>query len=584
MADNNYYRSLESPSSDDGSLAKRFGLAEINAYGDAPALVDDEENFTSEERKRKASNTANHSSSDKKKAATLPGTDAFVVSNQQNQHLYLLHTGSTLSNKTQVQNRVRGDGTSTLPRSRDSPLLPSFKRSSRSANVGGRRIHRGGRSFSRNRRVKIVNLNEYRTAKHCAAVWTHLSRLLSDSSHAQIQKREQHKLANELEVLFNCTMKRLNECRSIIQLSQTAVNMAKIIKTVCDCGQRQITNQSFHNALIGHNRNKMNRLFQVIASTAVRLLPRPDYQGYANLAYACATAGVVPTCEGKTLFEHITDAVIAIEDQRKSDSSQVLGGAIMNKNHEFTSEALSKMLWAYATVGHVDTPLFAAMAPTVRALLVLNEYSNQSLASIAWSYAVANVDAPALFNELFIDVVLEKIDEFKVAQLRQLYQWHLWQKEKKSSNGLPFAFEGKCYKAFISTEPRGSCFQMDVMSVLRSIGLSPKEEYLTSKGYSLDALVEVNGNKIGIEVDGPTHFIGKEPTGNTTLKQRQVKTLEGISLVSVPYWRWTEQGQDSRVKKDYLRHELGMNKAKKMLDNKKRVHRKCETAEELCLI
>ena len=100
---------------------------------------------------------------------------------------------------------------------------------------------------------------------------------------------------------------------------------------------------------------------------------------------------------------------------------------------------------------------------------------------------------------------------------------------------------------------------MDVMSVLRSIGLSPKEEYLTSKGYSLDALVEVNGNKIGIEVDGPTHFIGKEPTGNTTLKQRQVKTLEGISLVSVPYWRWTELGQDSCVKKNYLRHELGMN-------------------------
>jgi hypothetical protein len=38
--------------------------------------------------------------------------------------------------------------------------------------------------------------------------------------------------------------------------------------------------------------------------------------------------------------------------------------------------------------------------------------------------------------------------------------------------------------------------------------LDPKEEFLTKSGYSLDALVVVNGEKIGVEVDGPSHFVG----------------------------------------------------------------------------
>ena len=42
--------------------------------------------------------------------------------------------------------------------------------------------------------------------------------------------------------------------------------------------------------------------------------------------------------------------------------------------------------------------------------------------------------------------------------------------------------------------------------------------------------MEVNGNKIGIEVDGPSHFVGRKPTGSTLLKHRQVITLDGIKL------------------------------------------------------
>ena len=84
------------------------------------------------------------------------------------------------------------------------------------------------------------------------------------------------------------------------------------------------------------------------------------------------------------------------------------------------------------------------------------------------------------------------------------------------------------------------------------------EEALTKRGYRLDALVEMNGKNIGIEVDGPSHFIRRKPTGSTILKHRQVTNMEGIRIVSVPYWEWNDLGKDSAKKKQYLRDLLNM--------------------------
>jgi hypothetical protein len=86
----------------------------------------------------------------------------------------------------------------------------------------------------------------------------------------------------------------------------------------------------------------------------------------------------------------------------------------------------------------------------------------------------------------------------------------------------------------------------------------PEEEVLTPSGYRLDALVEVNGEKIGIEVDGPYHFVNQEPTGSTLLKRRQVSTLDNIPIVSVPYWEWDKLGNGRAKKQMYLRIKLGL--------------------------
>jgi hypothetical protein len=60
-------------------------------------------------------------------------------------------------------------------------------------------------------------------------------------------------------------------------------------------------------------------------------------------------------------------------------------------------------------------------------------------------------------------------------------------------------------------------------------------------------------------VDGPSHFINREATGSTLLKHRQVSTLDGIRIVSVPYWEWDRFGKDRVKKQDYLRIKLDLN-------------------------
>ena len=181
--------------------------------------------------------------------------------------------------------------------------------------------------------------------------------------------------------------------------------------------------------------------------------------------------------------------------------------AIVGRKANVSNQTLPNILWAYAVFGYVKSPIFLAMAP--RVMTVLHKCNCESLTIIAWSYAAANVDDPMLFNERFLNALLEKMDSFNVIQLTRLHQWHLWRQEKSSSIRLPPAFETKCYGAFISEEPTVSSFQKEVMARLRVLGLRPKEEELTKIGYSLDAIVEVNGKQLGVEVDGPSHFIGK---------------------------------------------------------------------------
>ena len=270
-------------------------------------------------------------------------------------------------------------------------------------------------------------------------------------------------------------------------------------------------------------------LFTNVANHIISLDNLNDFkpQEFSNTVWAFATAKE----SHPALFQKLSDAAI-------------------KRQNEFTEQGIANFLWAYATNGQIDRNLFSSLVPTVEAYL--DKCNAQDLANIAWAYTVANVDAPAVFNDEFINACIEKEDGFSFENLAQLHQWQLWQEELNSNVSLPPSLQKKCYDAFVSRVPRPSKLQDDVISQLSSMDLELEEEVLTKSGYRIDGLVDVNGKKIGVEVDGPTHFIGRNPSGSTILKHRQVSNLDETPVVSVPYWDWNKLGKDSEKKQQYL--------------------------------
>jgi hypothetical protein len=299
-------------------------------------------------------------------------------------------------------------------------------------------------------------------------------------------------------------------------------------------------------------------------------------QDFSNILWSFSTAGE----SHPKLFSKLGDHIVAIGDlgQFKSQelSNLIWAFATAGKSHpqlfsklgnhivaidnlnRFDPQALSNIIWSYATAGKSHPQLYNKLANHTVAMKDLSSFLPQELSNIAWSYAVANVNDPSIFNSEFIASLQLKVDDFGLKELSQLYQWQLWQDELKSGINLPSALCEKCRQTFVSQSCRSSRFQYDVISELSCIGLRPKEEVLTSSGYRLDALVEVNEVKVGIEVDRPYHFVNKEAIGSTLLKRRQVSTLDDLRIVSVPYWEWGEFGNNGAKKQDYLRAKLGL--------------------------
>ena len=97
--------------------------------------------------------------------------------------------------------------------------------------------------------------------------------------------------------------------------------------------------------------------------------------------------------------------------------------------------------------------------------------------------------------------------------------------------------------------------QRDVVASLLALELAPREEVRTPQGYSLDTVVMHGGREVAIEVDGPSHFCGRTPTGATALKRRQLRAA-GWALLPVPYWEWDAFGSSKAAKAEYLRAAL----------------------------
>ena len=94
-----------------------------------------------------------------------------------------------------------------------------------------------------------------------------------------------------------------------------------------------------------------------------------------------------------------------------------------------------------------------------------------------------------------------------------------------------------------------------MVAALKALGHELREEVRTPQGYSLDAVVRISSREVAIEVDGPSHLVGRThaPTGATALKRRQLRAA-GWALVPVPYWQW--EALDATGQREHLLREL----------------------------
>ena len=365
--------------------------------------------------------------------------------------------------------------------------------------------------------------------------------------------------------------------------ANAGINQPRLFKRVAnhivECGDlEKFTPQALSNIVNAFAKAGVNqpKLFEKVANHIVKsdsLCRFTHPQDFSNTVWAYATAGINHSKLFERMADHIVKSDILYEFNEQALSNTVWAYATAQVSHpklfqkvakaaiqrkdEFDSQGVANLLWAYATMGITDKQLFSSFESTAAKLI--NCYNNQELANVAWAYAVADIDAQILFNKHFMKECNDKKNGFAVEHLRQLYQLHLWQTKEKSNPGLPQELLDRSHEAFISEDPTISMFQEDVVAQLISIGLELKEEVLMDSGYRIDAIVEVNDKTIGVEVDGPSHFIrkGRSPTGSTILKRRQVPAIDGIELVSVSYWDWNNLAKDEAKKQDYLRELLG---------------------------
>eukprot|EP00956_Cyclotella_meneghiniana_P009487 scaffold13137_cov57-Cyclotella_meneghiniana.AAC.8 len=197
---------------------------------------------------------------------------------------------------------------------------------------------------------------------------------------------------------------------------------------------RSFQPQVIANIVWAYSRNSAQHpnLFQKVGDGIVAMddLRSFDPQALANIAWAYANSNT----RHPNLFQKVGDTITS------SDGSKV-----------FTTQDLSNIVWAYAKLDVKHPGLFEKIGKSIGALDDLSSFNTQALANIAWSFAVADVDVPVAFNDAFIRELVVKQTEFNVKDLTQLYKWHIWQVEKKTSTGLPEVLRDRCERAFKNT-------------------------------------------------------------------------------------------------------------------------------------
>ena len=327
---------------------------------------------------------------------------------------------------------------------------------------------------------------------------------------------------------------------------------------------QNLTNTAWAYATAGH---AAPALLDAIAAQAAPRVHEFSPQSLANTAWAYATAGhaapallVAIAAEAAPRVREFnpqdfanTVWAYATAGHRAPTLLDAIAAEAAPRVREFSDQNLTNAAWAYATAGHAAPALLDAIA--AEAAPRVREFTAHAITNMAWAYAVANhpTDGSGLFGERFIRRCEELARELAIKNLRQLHQWALWHAGERGRSDCLLSDDllERCRAAFAIADAHPSSLQRQVGTALEALGLSPTEEVSLDDGYSIDLVVEWRGDRVGVEVDGPFHFLGREPNSATLLKRRQLRHL-GWRLVSVPYWEWDEVVGSSQRATKYL--------------------------------
>ena len=313
-------------------------------------------------------------------------------------------------------------------------------------------------------------------------------------------------------------------------------------------------------------------VLQPLLDTTLKMLRRSDARVIANTAHGLATVVDRTGLEtGAALWTMVSNEAVGRLGEFNSQNLSNTAWAFARVGHaspalfdgvaraavgrlgEFNAQGLSNTAWAFATVGHASPVLFDGVARA--AVGRLGEFNAQHLSNTAWALAAADIPSACLFgDERFLERCAAV--DLDTEALCQLHQWQLWLEERgESYPQLPPPLARRCREAFVAEEGRPSKLQKQVTRALAALGLEPREEVQTPQGYSLDAVVRIDGHDIAVEVDGPFHFLSgmhtQTPSGATMLKRRQL-AASGWPLLPVPYWEWNKIDRDEVAQGEYL--------------------------------
>ena len=158
-------------------------------------------------------------------------------------------------------------------------------------------------------------------------------------------------------------------------------------------------------------------LFDAIAAEALRDLRAFHMQGLTNLAWAFATAGhespVLLRAIGDEMASRIDESVpqglaisswtfATVGEQAPRLFDAIAAEAVSRGIERFKTQGVANLAWAFASAAHPAPELFAAIAAD--APRRLKHFRGQGIANVAWAFAKAGVAAPILFEEIALEL------------------------------------------------------------------------------------------------------------------------------------------------------------------------------------